>query len=102
MAWEYRGKHGPYYYRSRRVGGRVVKEYLGRGEAAHWAAMMDLWDKQQRQQQTDRHRQRKAEEKALEDQLDNVCHLARLATWTQLLLSGYHNHKGEWRKRRNA
>jgi hypothetical protein len=43
MAWETRGAKGvTYYYRSRRdANGRVVKEYLGRGEKARAAAKAD-------------------------------------------------------------
>ena len=37
MAWERRG-HATYYYRPRRVGGRVVRDYLGSGPQAQLAA----------------------------------------------------------------
>jgi hypothetical protein len=36
MGWE-RG----YYYRSRKVGGRVVREHVGRGPVAELAAQLD-------------------------------------------------------------
>ena len=37
MAWE-RRKPGRYFYRSRRVGGRVVKDYFGQGAIGQMAA----------------------------------------------------------------
>ena len=37
MSWNRKGRHA-YFYRSIRLGDRVVKEYLGRGEEAEEAA----------------------------------------------------------------
>ena len=40
MAWVRRGRK-LYYYRTRRVGGRVLREYLGSGPEAELAAALD-------------------------------------------------------------
>ena len=49
MAWEYRGIV-PFYYRSRRVNGRVVREYVGGGEKGQRAAEADQAAKEARTQ----------------------------------------------------
>lgn len=41
MAWEMRGAAGPYYFRSIRVGQRVLRQYCGKGAAARQAAQAD-------------------------------------------------------------
>mgnify|MGYP001195279299 CR=1 FL=1 len=38
MSWEYRGKQGPYYTRTRKVNGRTVREYIGAGLPGRLAA----------------------------------------------------------------
>ena len=39
MAWETRGRdNGPYYYHSKKVAGKVKRQYLGKGERARQAA----------------------------------------------------------------
>ncbi len=41
MGWESRGGGGRYYTRSRRVAGRVEREYLGTGPGAELVAIQD-------------------------------------------------------------
>ena len=49
MAWEARGNKS-YYYRKRRIGRRVVSEYVGSSETAELIAGMDVLDQEQRQE----------------------------------------------------
>jgi hypothetical protein len=96
MAWE-RG----YYYRVRKVGGRVVREYVGKGPLAEATARLDhvKWMRRRIEaldlrDEKDEHAALEAEVKALSEQAE---HAARAA----LLAAGYHQHKrGPWRKRR--
>jgi hypothetical protein len=90
-------KGNSYYYEKKRVGNRVVSEYVGSGVLALLA-------------------QARAEEKAIEREIlkhqkDSVnkleSEIEQVMGWidslssSQLIASGYHQHKGEWRKRRN-
>ena|GEM_PF-1797277 len=49
MSWEKRDGHGHYYTRSRRTGGRIVREYVGSGPAAALASTLDEADRALRQ-----------------------------------------------------
>jgi hypothetical protein len=92
MAWETRSNGRRYYYRVRRVNGRVVREYCGGGERGMAAAEAD--------------RARALEKKAKRDFDDIDADYAALIRITDLLFrayheaAGYHLHRGEWRKRR--
>jgi hypothetical protein len=96
MAWE-RG----YYYRVRKVNGRVVREYVGTGRVAELAAELDALQRQERQRERDARRAVWAELEALDAPLDDLDELADLVARAALAAAGYRQHKrGEWRKRR--
>jgi hypothetical protein len=93
MAWD----KGRYYTRSRKVNGRVVREYLGTGEAAEQAARQDAGTRQEREAR----RAAMSELAALDAPLDDLTELTDLLARAALAAAGYRqHHRGEWRKTR--
>ena len=100
MAWEQRGNRA-YYYRSIRVGGRVVKEYAGGGLMGLLGAEFD--DEQREQRAAGRARERAERERwgDLERRARELGALADRLAGASLALAGYRRHdRGEWRRRR--
>jgi hypothetical protein len=96
MAWERRG-YQHFYYKSRRVNGRIIKQYYGTGHLAQ------LVYEQDRRQQEVREREQATRKhiKDLDVETDTLNHTTRTLTKIYLLLAGYYqHHRGEWRKRR--
>lgn len=101
MAWEKRKRGGAYYYRSRRVAGRVVKEYVGRGPLADLAAAWAEEDRAARLAALEADRRRRAELDDVAQQVGEVCQAVDDVAAAWLTLAGYHRHdRGAWRKRR--
>jgi hypothetical protein len=97
MGWE----RGRYYTRSKKVNGRVVREYIGTGRIAELVAQTDALERQQRVAELNARRAEQAEAEALNDLLNDLNDLADLAARAALLAAGFHLHKrGEWRRRR--
>jgi len=103
MAWETRNGQR-YYYRKRREGGRVVSEYVGAGDLAVAVAYLEDASSKQRRAlakreaalfQAERQRWRGVE--TLVGELDAAI---RTLVREALTAAGYHQHKGQWRKRR--
>lgn len=95
MSWEKRNKQ-TYFYRRRRVNGRIVSDYLGRGPLAQAAQV--LADQEARQ---------KTDERAVLQELDRLAQMVdeygeqvKMLVAAHLYVNGYHYHRGEWRKRR--
>ncbi len=96
MGWD-RG----YYYRARKVGGRVVREYVGAGRVAELVAQLDAIKRQERELEREHRRAERAKVEALDEPLDELDALADLLARAALLATGHRQHKrGEWRKRR--
>jgi hypothetical protein len=99
MGWE----RGQYYTRSRKVNGRVVREYVGGGMAGALAAELDALDREQRD--PDREAMQVLQEKwtASDAALDELDASADRLAHAALLIAGYRRHKrGEWRKKRGC
>lgn len=101
MGWEYRGNR-KYYYRKRRVGKKVLSEYIGAGPEAEKIVQEDERVKSQRNNERLAWKRRQAEIRTIDDALDSIERLTRTIINSHLLLAGYHTHRGEWRKKRHG
>lgn len=100
MSWELRHHNKKYFYKKQRVNGKLVRVYLGRGPVAELFAAADA-------QTADARAAERADLDTLRDEftrieriLDHQEKLLRLFTHAHLIHAGYHNHQGQWRKRR--
>ena len=100
MGWETRGS-GTYYYRKRKVNGRVVNEYIGTGLTARYVAANEAEARRKRVAATAKEREERATMAAREADLDAFCNLTDALVAAALLDAGYRrHHRGEWRKQR--
>ena len=101
MGWKRIGNHS-YLYRSRREGGRIVSEYVGRGEDAALIDRMERIDRQRREdKRADERAERETvgrEERAIRDWFEAVEVMATGA----MLAAGFHKHHGQWRRTRHG
>lgn len=103
MGWETRRRGGRYYTRSRKVGGRVVREYVGAGVAGDLAEQEDHFERGQRQVQAARWHAERARLDAIERELADYCVAVGDLAREHLTTAGYHQHaRGEWRRKRMA
>lgn len=93
MAWERRPRGGWYYTRSRRVGGRVVREYVGTGLLAGLEAEMDAEDRAAKMQQREELRAEQQRWADVEEPVTTLCEMTELMARAALVLAGYHQHK---------
>jgi hypothetical protein len=104
MAWEGRPDcTNRYYTRSRKMGGRVVREYIGRGPLADLAAAQDAAERQARSTARERLRVIAARDAPAFLALAKLDRLLDGLAAAHLLEAGYHrHHRGEWRRRRHG
>ncbi|HLW63957.1 MAG TPA: hypothetical protein VKS79_01475 [Gemmataceae bacterium] len=96
MGWD----KGRYYTRSKKVNGRVVREYIGAGEAGQLVARIDENERELKKAKRDAEHARRVKADALDASLDDFCKLAESLAHAALGVTGFHQHKGEWRKQR--
>ena len=102
MAWEQRQRGGWYYTRSRRINGRVVREYVGGGLRGELAAAEDARKRAVREAQR---KARAEEQQRLNRQdvpLEKLNTLCTKLVQQLLEAAGYYQLRGEWRKRRGT
>ena len=99
MGWEPRG-NGLYYFRYRKVDGRVVREYVGAGAVAEIAAAADALRRADRRAVMEARRAEEANWQAALAPLLELSRVADLMARAALLAGGYHRHARTWRKKR--
>ena len=101
MAWEKRKRGGAYYTRSRKVDGRMVREYVGAGIRGEIAARMDAKERQRREEEAAAWREEQERLEELAGLVDELCEAVETVARATLLAAGFRQHKrGEWRGRR--
>lgn len=102
MGWETR-RGRRYYYRARKVGGRVIKLYVGAGPQAELAALRDGLAQEDRRITSAARREARVALAAVDNPLEAFAGSVETLTRSSLLLAGYHqHHRGEWRRRQDG
>lgn len=99
MAWEQRGGQR-YYYKKVRKGDKVVSQYWGNGPEARGVAAMQEVNERRVRRKRNAMRKMKEEVEVIDPLLDALERTLRALTRSTLLLAGFHEHKGQWRRRR--
>ena len=102
MGWETR-RGRRYYYRARKVGGRVVKAYVGAGPGAEAAAARDARVRDERRAATPAARAERTRLAAADTAADAAHEAVDALLGATLVLAGYHRpRRGAWRRRRDG
>ena len=96
MAWE----KGRYYTRSRKVNGRVIREYFGGGAVGELAAQLDVIEREQREYEREAWRVEREGIEEFDETIAKVCQMADMIARAAMVAAGFHRHHGEWRRRR--
>jgi hypothetical protein len=99
MAWKSRGIRR-YYYRNRRVGATVKTEYIGGGLAGPVAALVDVREREKREERREAWRRQFEEQVATDRQIDELGAQVQDLVTAFLLADGCHQHKRQWRRQR--
>ena len=102
MGWEARG-NGLYYFRYRKIDGRVTRQYLGAGAVAELAAAADALRRADRRAAMEARRGEQARWREALAPLMALSRVADLLARAALLAAGYHRHsRCSWRRRRHV
>jgi len=101
MGWEKRERGGLYYTRSKKVGGRVIREYVGGGTLGHLTALQDAQERRRQEEEAALWNEERERLEALLAPVEDLCEAAEILYRAALLSAGYRRHqRGEWRRQR--
>ena len=100
MGWENRERGSRYYTRSRKVDGRVVREYVGGGFIGELAARFDEAEREKRKIKAAMVRLESERVEALVDPVVDLCEVAEILCRAALVDGGYRRYQGKWRRKR--
>jgi hypothetical protein len=97
MGWD----RGRYYTRSKKVNGRVIREYVGTGRIAVLFAQLDAITRGAREKEATAARAERERLQELEIPVTELNAVTDLLAQAALLAAGYRrHHRGEWRRKR--
>lgn len=99
MGWEQRGNNR-YYYRKERSGRHVRSVYVGCRDLAALTGILDAALQDDREAKRSAERHQRAAVESIDASIDSLTRLASTLTQAMLIASGFHQHKGQWRRRR--
>jgi hypothetical protein len=99
MGWEER-RGRPYYYRSVREGKHVRKQYCGSGALGQLVAQLDELERLQRKEEEASWKEEREHLERSAGFLRELEEVVKILTRAELLVSGFHKRKGEWRRQR--
>jgi hypothetical protein len=103
VAWEKRKNGKRYYYRVRRDGDRIIKEYIGGGQIGEAAAKEDADRRAARAMHRQGEQLRRQECNRMNQSLMAMDVEAGAMVEAALLAAGLYRHcRGRWRKRRGS
>jgi hypothetical protein len=100
MGWERRQRGGHYFYRSVRINGEPRKIYVGTGPIADSLAKQDAERKARSSAEHNAAQVERATVAGVDQAMRALTKLTKLLRNATLILSGYHEHHGEWRQRK--
>jgi hypothetical protein len=102
MAWERRERGGLYYTRSRKVNGKVIREYIGAGVLGEIAALEDEHERCRREEKAAFWKEEREQLEAHSAPVDELCDAAETIARAVLLATGFRRHnRSEWRRQRD-
>ncbi len=99
MGWETRERGGLYYTRSKKVDGRVVREYVGGGLLGELVAQTDAEERQRREEEAARWRTEREALEALDAPVDELSEAAELLARDALVARHLRGRRGAPRLR---
>ena len=103
MGIETRHNNGKlYYYKKRREGGRVVSEYVGGGEVAQICEYIEARDRAEKEAERERQRMERMSMAEIDKHIDDFSKMVDTLMEAELIAKGFHQHKRQWRRRRNG
>jgi len=102
MAWEKRERGGLYYTKSRKVAGRVKREYVGGGTIGEIAAEADRIKRESREVEALLVKEEKERLEALASPILELSEAAGILAQAHLVASGFRRVGGHWRQRRES
>ncbi|MFP5260887.1 MAG: hypothetical protein ACLGJB_03150 [Blastocatellia bacterium] len=100
MGIEQRRNGNLYYYKKKRVGNRVISEYVGGGLVVDLAQKRAEIEQEQKQAERERQRIERMSMAEIDKQIDDFSRMVDTLMEAELISKGFHQHKRQWRRRR--